>query len=165
MTKVIFLVGLAVLVVSHVTVGQTKMISLKGVLTANNGDAIPGCNVVIKGKMMEASATQACGDFEISVPENYEGVLVFSCLTPRVWEIQLKKLKDKENIIIVLTDWDKFENGPCEKNFKGENRIKIHKSLSENYLIHLPWTLFDIEFLLSNHQRRTPWKQSIPVRI
>jgi hypothetical protein len=105
--------------------GQTKQVNLKGILTAKNGDAIPGCNVVLKGKLMEASATQACGDFEILIPDNYEGVLVFSCLTPRTWEIEVKRLKDKEKIIISLTGWDKFENGPCEKNYKDEKRIKI----------------------------------------
>jgi hypothetical protein len=103
---------------------QDKKIKLKGVLTARNGDPLPGCTVVVKGEF-EASVTQSCGDFEIAIPNNYEGVLVFSCMAPRVWEIELKKLEDKEDIIINLTDWYAFEDGPCNKNFKKEKRIKI----------------------------------------
>ena len=104
---------------------QERKIILKGILTAKNGDPIPGCNVVLKGETM-TSTTQACGEFEISIPADYAGVLVFSCLAPRTWEIPIKKLKNDDQVIISLRDWDKFGNGPCEKNYKREKKIKIH---------------------------------------
>lgn len=118
--------GLILLAAFHATMGQEKRIHLKGILTAKNGDPIPGCNVVLKGESMGATTTQACGEFEISVPDDHSGVLVFACLAPRVWEIPIKKLKNKDKIIISLTDWDKFDNGPCERNYDREKKIKIH---------------------------------------
>lgn len=119
-----FLVILVFTIISTTTFGQTGTKELTGILTTKNGDAIPGCNVIIKGQVTSVS-TQSCGEFEISIPDNYEGVLVFSCLTPRVWEIPIKKLKDIDKVIITLNDWKEFENGPCDKNFKNEKRIKI----------------------------------------
>ena len=110
------------LVISLTTLGQTK--KLTGILTARNGDAIPGCSAVIKGQTT-SSPTQLCGEFEITIPDNYEGTLVFGCLAIRVWEIPLKKLKDVDKVIITLDDWKEFENGQCDKNFKNEKRIKI----------------------------------------
>lgn len=98
---------------------------LTGVLTTRNGDAIPGCSVFIKGTTATAGYTQLCGEFSISIPENYDGTLVFSCLAPRNWEIPVRKLKDINKPIITLRDWYKFENGSCQKNFRNEKRIKI----------------------------------------
>lgn len=109
----------------HGAVPQERKIDLKGILTAKNGDPIPGCNVILKGETM-ASTTQACGEFEIPIPADYSGVLVFTCLAPRAWEIPIKKLKNEDHIIVSLLDWDKFDNGPCEKNYKREKRIRIH---------------------------------------
>ena len=119
-----FLIIFVFTITSTTTFGQTSTKELTGILTTKNGDAIPGCNVVIKGQVTSVS-TQLCGEFKITVPDNYEGVLVFSCLTPRVWEIPIKKLKDIDKVIITLNDWKEFENGPCDKNFKNEKRIKI----------------------------------------
>jgi hypothetical protein len=119
-----FLIILVFLITSTTTFGQTSTKELNGILTTKNGDAIPGCNVLIKGQVTSVS-TQSCGEFKITVPDNYEGVLVFSCLTPRVWEIPIKKLKDIDKVIITLNDWREFENGPCDKNFKKEKKIKI----------------------------------------
>ena len=116
------LVFIILVIASLNTFAQTK--ELRGILTAKNGDAIPGCNVLIKGQLTSVN-TQACGEFRITIPDNYEGTLIFSCMAPRVWEIQLRKLKDVGNVIIALNDWDEFENGPCDKNFKREKRIKI----------------------------------------
>jgi len=59
---------------------------------------MPGCNVVIKRQVASAS-TQVCGEFKIVGPDNYEGTIMFSCLTPRVWEIPLKKLKGIDEVI------------------------------------------------------------------
>jgi hypothetical protein len=111
-----------ILLITTASFGQMK--ELKGILTARNGDAIAGCNVLVKGQTTSVN-TQACGDFTIMIPDNYVGTLVFSCLAPRVWEIQLKKLKYTDDVIIVLNDWSEFEEGLCDKNFKGEKRIKI----------------------------------------
>jgi hypothetical protein len=119
-----YLIVIAFLNTLTTTFGQTDTKELTGVLTARNGDAIPGCNVVIKGQVTSV-ATQLCGEFEITIPVNYEGTLVFSCLAIRVWEIPLKKLKDVDKVIITLDDWKEFENGQCDKNFKNEKRIKI----------------------------------------
>lgn len=119
-----YLIIFVLIITSTTAFGQAGTIELAGVLTTKNGDAIPGCNVIIKGQVTSVS-TQSCGEFKISVPDNYEGVLVFSCLTPRVWEIPIKKLKGIEKVIITLNDWKEFENGPCDKNFKNERRIKI----------------------------------------
>lgn len=119
-----FLVILVYIITSTTTFGQTGTKELTGILTTKNGDAIPGCNVIIKGQVTSVS-TQPCGEFKISIPDNYEGVLVFSCLTPRVWEIPIKKLKGIDKVIITLNDWKEFENGPCDKNFKNEKSIKI----------------------------------------
>lgn len=119
-----YLIVIAFLNTLTTTFGQTDTKELTGVLTARNGDAIPGCNVVIKGQVTSV-ATQLCGEFEITIPDNYEGTLVFSCLAIRVWEIPLKKLKDVDKVIITLNDWREFENGQCDKNFKNEKRIKI----------------------------------------
>ena len=120
------MIGLIFLAGCQGATAQERKISLKGILTAKNGDPIPGCNVVLKGEMMEASTTQACGEFEIFIPDDYTGVLVFACLAPRVWEIPIKKLKDEDKIVISLTDWDNFENGPCDKSYKREKKIEIH---------------------------------------
>jgi hypothetical protein len=119
-----YLIVIAFLNTLTTTFGQTDTKELTGVLTARNGDAIPGCNVVIKGQVTSV-ATQLCGEFEITIPVNYEGTLVFSCLAIRVCEIPLKKLKDVDKVIITLDDWKEFENGQCDKNFKNEKRIKI----------------------------------------
>ena len=122
MTKL--MIVLIFLAASHGTIPQERRIDLKGILTAKNGDPIPGCNVVLKGETM-ASTTQACGEFEISIPADYSGVLVFTCLASRTWEIQIKKLEDEERPIMSLMDWDKFTNGPCDKNYKKVRRIRI----------------------------------------
>lgn len=118
------ILGLILLAAFHGTLAQGERIPLKGILTAKNGDPIPGCNVVLKGETM-AFTTQACGEFEISIPADYSGVLVFTCLAPRTWEIQIKKLEDEEQPIMSLMDWDEFTNGPCDKNYKKARRIKI----------------------------------------
>ena len=65
------------------TPGTNTTIALKTRLTAKNGDAIPGCNVVLKGTSIPTAITQECGEFEIEVPADDKGVLVFSCLAPR----------------------------------------------------------------------------------
>jgi hypothetical protein len=118
------IIGLIILGSPLFTSAQVKKIPLRGILTTKNGDAIPGCNVLIKGEST-STTTEPCGEFNIEVPENYEGTLVFSCMTPRVWEIVIKELKNKEKIIISMADWLRFENGPVEKNYKKEERIKI----------------------------------------
>jgi hypothetical protein len=110
-------------IASETIFGQTK--ELTGILTTRNGDAIPGCTVRIKGQATSVT-TQSCGEFKIIIPDNHEGTLVFSCLTPRPWEIPLKKLKSLDSVIITLNDWKEFPNRPCDKNFKNEKRIKIN---------------------------------------
>jgi hypothetical protein len=118
------LILLVFTIISAAVVGQTRTNELSGILTTKNGDAIPGCSVTIKGQVTSV-VTQLCGEFKIAVPDNYEGVLVFSCLTPRVWEIPMKKLANVDEIVISLEDWKEFENGRCDENFKGKKRIKI----------------------------------------
>lgn len=115
---------LLILAVAFSTQGQNKIVALKGILTAKNGDAIPGCSVIIKGEATSIN-TGLCGEFEINISDKFEGTLVFSCMAFRTWEIPIKRLKDKEGIIITLNDFGRFENGPCERNYKKKKRVKI----------------------------------------
>ena len=104
--------------------GQAGTGMLKGILTADNGDAIPGCNVSIKGEATSVH-TGLCGEFEIDISDKSERALVFSCMASRTWEVPVKRLKDKGRIVIALRGFDRFENGKCDTNYKKEKRIKI----------------------------------------
>jgi hypothetical protein len=122
MKIIIALIFTSLLSGARTSLGTT---ALKGILTARNGDAIPGCNVSLKGHA-QYSLTQLCGEFDIDVPDNYEGTLSFSCGDyGGPGEILLKKLKDVGDIVVVLSAREKFENGRCERNFKNRKRIKI----------------------------------------
>jgi len=105
--------------ISDLAIGQ---IVISGILTAKDGSAIPGCNVVIKGSST-SEVTQLCGEFTIEITDP-KCILVFSCLSSRVWEIPSKKIK--QGSVIVLTDWKAFENGSCKKDYKKQKRIKIY---------------------------------------
>ena len=104
-------------------VAQTTSLTVTGILTGKNGNPIPGCNVIVKGKTSQTN-TQLCGEFTIDVPDN-AATLVFSCLAFRTWEVPVKKLVKAKCSVIVLNDWKDFDNGSCSKNYAGEKRIKI----------------------------------------
>ena len=116
------LLTVLILIGAFWTRGQNRAVTLMGVLTANNGDAIAGC--IVKGEVTSVS-TGLCGEFEIDISDRFEGTLVFSCMAFRTWEVPIKRLKGKDRIIIALVGFDRFENGKCERNYKKEKRIKI----------------------------------------
>lgn len=86
--------------ITHTASGQQKRINLKGVVTSKDGVPFIGCNISLKGTRY-STTTQVCGNFEISIPEDYNGILSFSCFNARSYEVELFKLKDKEKIIVL----------------------------------------------------------------
>jgi TonB-dependent starch-binding outer membrane protein SusC len=88
----ILLSTLLILTVAFWAQGQNKTVTLKGTLTANNGDAIPWCNAIINGEATSVN-TGLCGEFEINISEKFEGTLVFSCMAFRTWEIPNQEIQ------------------------------------------------------------------------
>lgn len=124
MSKLIIL-GIFLLKITSTISGQSKGINLKGIVTSKNGAPFVGCTINLKGTP-SGTTSQVCGDFEISIPENYNGVLTFSCFNTRSYEIELLKLKDKKNIILSLEFINKYKNPSCNRTYKKEKRIKVN---------------------------------------
>ncbi len=103
---------------------QDTSVVIKGRLTTRNGDAISGCNATIKGTTTTV-VTGTCGEFEIQVADIDKGVVVFSCLAFRTWEVKLKKFNAGRETIISLADWRRFDDGTCKQSFRKSRRITI----------------------------------------
>lgn len=69
-----------------------KMVTYKGVVLDSKGEALPGVTVLLKGTSRGVT-TNVDGEFEISIPEAKDNVLVFSFMGMKAREIALKDTK------------------------------------------------------------------------
>lgn len=102
---------------------QTDQIKLSGIITVKDGTPIPGVDVSIKGTKNSAT-TDSCGQFEIYISRNFEGVLVIN-FSPKTYDMELKKLTNVGSPIICISDIKNISNAFCSKNFKAKKRIKL----------------------------------------
>lgn len=116
------LLVIAFLVSSLTSLGQ---INLKAIITTADGTPFPGVTVSVKGTKASPVFSKSCGEFQIIIPQDYRGVLVFSCINAKTYEIDLARLKDKIDCIISLSDYRKFKNEECLKNYRRKERITI----------------------------------------
>lgn len=100
-------------------------ITLKAIITSADGTPFPGVTVSIKSSKAAPVSSKNCGEFQITIPQDYRGVLVFQCINARTYEIDLARLKGKIDRIISLSDFRKFDNKECPKRYKKEKRIII----------------------------------------
>jgi hypothetical protein len=107
------------------SLGSLGQITLKAIITSSDGTPFPGVTVSIKGSKAAPISSKTCGEFQITIPQDYRGVLVFQCINTRTYEIDLAKLKDRRDCIISLSDIRKFENKECPKSYKKARRITI----------------------------------------
>lgn len=77
-----------------------KSITIKGIVTDNRGEALPGVSIILKG-MQTGVATGIKGDFSLNISKRDSVVLVFSFVGMKTKEVELK---DQTTINVVLEE-------------------------------------------------------------
>lgn len=99
--------------------------TLKWIITSADGIPIPEIVITLKGVKQKSSVSDNCGNFELSIPIDYKGILVFSWGGSETAELNIEALKTTPNIIISIKAISKYVNKVCSKNYRKRKRILI----------------------------------------
>ena len=66
---------------------SSRVVTVKGIVTDNNGEVLPGVTVILKG-MQTGVATGIKGDFSLNIPKKDSVVLVFSFVGLKTKEVK-----------------------------------------------------------------------------